>query len=93
MIAARAYERVAAAVIAEELGVPPRFARASVRDERGGIAADLTCSVGMSDIPIAQQAKDARTRAAGRLADLTGAQVAGVRLRITDIIDEKRRTA
>ncbi|WP_292831257.1 hypothetical protein [Microbacterium sp.] len=89
MIAARAYERVAATVIADELGVAARGARAVVRDADGAIAADLTCGIGLGEAPIAQRAARARTRTAERLAEITGARVADVRLRVSHVVDER----
>lgn len=92
-IAARAYERVAAAVIADELGVAARSARATVRDANGAIAAELTSAIVLGDTPIAQRASDARARTAERLSALTGARVADVRLRITAVTERERRVS
>lgn len=92
-IAARAYERVAAAVIADELGVAARSARATVRDANGSIAAELTSAIALGDVPIAQRAAQARARTAERLSVLTGARVADVRLRITAVADHARRVS
>lgn len=92
-ISARAYERVAAAVAADELGVAVGEARATVRDSGGAISAQLTSPVALADAPIADHAARARTRTAERLASLTGARVADVRLRITGVVDSRRRVS
>lgn len=92
-ISARAYERVAAAVVADELGVPVRAARASVSDEGGAISARLTSAIALGETPLATLAARARARTAERLSSLTGARVADVRLRITEAVEPQRRVS
>jgi len=89
-ISARAYERVAAAVLADELDVAARVAHASVRDAGGALALDLASGIRADGAPVATRAADARTRTAERVAYLTGARVGDVRLRITHLITAER---
>ncbi|MBF4561602.1 hypothetical protein ITJ43_05575 [Microbacterium sp. VKM Ac-2870] len=89
-VAARAYERVAAAVLADELGVPVRITRASVRDAGGALAVDLTSGIRGDGPPVAAAAASARTRTGERLAALTGARVGDIRLRITHLVTPER---
>lgn len=90
-ITARAYERVAVAVIAEELGVGPRHSRATVRDAKGAISVEITSAVALGEAALAPRALAARTRTTERLAEMTGARVADVHLRVNQTIDHERR--
>ncbi len=90
-IAARAYQRIAQAVLAEELRVPPREVRARVRDERGALGLELESGILDDDASVAIRATDARARTAERTAELTGARVANARLRITHLVSTPHR--
>lgn len=89
-ITARAYERVAAAVLADELGVPVGVTRASVRDAGGALAVDLTSGIRSDGPPVVTAAASARTRTGERLSVLTGARVGDIRLRITHLVTAER---
>lgn len=90
-ISARAYQRVAQAVLADELCVAPREVRARVRDDRGGLALELESAIPEGGAPVAIRAAQARQRTAERTTDLTGARIADVRLRVTHLIASEHR--
>lgn len=92
-ITTRTFEKLAAAIVADALGVPARDARASVRDERGAISADIATGVATGSDDVLGAAERAREHARTRLAELTGARVADVRLRLTHLIDQRKRTS
>ncbi|KIC58474.1 hypothetical protein [Microbacterium hominis] len=92
-ISARAYERVAAAVLADELGVPARASRAHVRDAGGALALDLTSGIRADGDPIAASAAAARARTGERVSALTGAVVGDIRLRITHLVTQNRSSS
>ncbi len=92
VIAARAYERIAAAAAADALGVDRGDASAKVRDDRGRLHAEISSAISRGDEPILARAERARRETSQRLHDLTGATVADVTLGIHRSIDTGRRT-
>jgi len=93
VVTSRAYERITAAVSADALGIPRREAKARVRDDHGRLAAEVTAGAPQGGGPIVDRAARARDEVAGRIADLTGATVSTVRIRISHLIDHDRRTS
>lgn len=93
IVTSRAYERIAAAVSAEALGVPRRAASARVRDDAGRIAAEVSAGARVGGESILARAARTREVVAARLTDLTGASVSDVRIHLTHHIDDDRRTS
>lgn len=102
-IAARAYERIAAAVAADALGVPSRDPKATVRDEQGRLRADISSGIDPNGIDpsggdpagrsVVAAAARARSLVAERLSALTGADVARVRIHVTHVVQNERRAS
>ncbi|KZE89126.1 hypothetical protein [Microbacterium sp. TNHR37B] len=97
-ITARAYERIAAAVAADALGVPPRDPKATVRDEQGRLRADVSSGIDPRRADpagrgVVAAAVRARRLVAERLNALTGADVARVRIHLTHVVDTERRAS
>ncbi len=102
-IAARAYERIAAAVAADALGVPSRDPKATVRDEQGRLRADISSGIDPNGIDpsggdpagrsVVAAAARARSLVAERLSALTGADVARVRIHLTHVVQNERRAS
>lgn len=107
-IAARAYERIAAAVAADALGVPSRDPKATVRDEQGRLRADISSGIDPNRIDpsgidpsggdpagrsVVAAAARARSLVAERLSALTGADVARVRIHLTHVVQNERRAS
>lgn len=87
LIATRAQRRVFAALTAEELEIPAPAARVSIADDTGRVAARVDAPAGLSSAgrSIADRVAATRRRIAEDGARLTGAEIARVTVRITDV--------
>lgn len=107
-ITARAYERIAAAVAADALGVPSRDPKATVRDEQGRLRADISSGIDPSGMDssgtdsrgsdpagrsVVATAARARSLVTERLTALTGADVVRVRIHLTHVVRNERRAS
>jgi hypothetical protein len=96
VVTARAFERVFAALAADELGGGTRGTRVRVSDANGLLAADIEGPVDASGAgsSVLGRVESARGRIASDGAALTGATLSRVSVRVTDIVDvPQRRTS
>lgn len=93
VVTSRAYERITAAVSSEALGIPRRAATARVRDDAGRISAEVSAGARVGEETILARAARTRDLVSTRLADLTGATVSDVRIHLTHLIHDDRRTS
>jgi hypothetical protein len=95
VVTARAQERVLAALAADELGIPLRSAKARVSDDAGRLAAEIAAPARVTPegVPLLSLIEEARSRVTTDGADLTGAEISRVTVRITGVDNDSRRVS
>lgn len=93
VITARAMETVFSALAAGELGSAPRSIRVRVRDDGGLLSAAVRAPVDVTDggPSVLERIESTRARIRTTGADLTGAALSDVTVRVTDITSENER--
>lgn len=93
VITARALETVFSALAADELGSTPRSIRVRVRDDGGLLSAAVRAPVDVTAVgaSVLERVESARQRIRTTGAEITGATLSEVTVRVTDITSENER--